>query len=679
MTMVLAHELGHALRLKDTRGTACNNHIMATDFETLSVRTVQPDECDAADGQWETDNEPDTDLPDPSDNVPFDLCFFDPDGFLCTGSGNPPGSGGPYCRFNCTCVSVNGSFPDPDGGGGGFPPGGGTGGPTLCVDDPHSPLRCNWFPALLIDPESRVAAEQRSTSARDDCDHRWSCHWDCYNSPPPGGNQGGPTSRDLPVIVGDGPGLLMVRPRPGWVVSGTIPVALTVDHYIDTTELLGVVVDGAPVTLSETYSHAEAVGICEQDAVEDPDCPFIGFGGMLDTRQLSDGVHQLVAIARRNGPDEGFLTWVETMIEVRNQTSPAMPQVHIAESWGGHTHVPIGGHFSFGQRDLDDLPLVATYFVCNLGNERLTLLNHGTMVTGNGFGRNPNGPAGRIAPFRCSQLGVRFQATEPGFYSGAVDVRSDDPDQPSYSFSVSGEAVTTATEPPRIGIGLPQENAILANAVLLKGWAIDDDYLEPESIALAIDGAPASITTPSFGEPWHDACVAHPDLGSPDCPNVGWSAWLNSTGLTDGPHRLDVTVTDSAGQVTTQSRWFLTEHSPNGEPARVRIAAPAHGETISGAFLLRGWALATSNLETVDLRFYLDGNPILPGNPFYGTYRPDVCAAHPDLGSPDCPNVGWEAIGNSTLIDNGPHTLQLFVTDGGGNLTVFTRHFSVAN
>ncbi len=65
MTSVLAHELGHSLRLNDA-SAGCSSHIMATEFNPGTVRTVQPDECSAADERWITI--PEIDPPDPDDD-----------------------------------------------------------------------------------------------------------------------------------------------------------------------------------------------------------------------------------------------------------------------------------------------------------------------------------------------------------------------------------------------------------------------------------------------------------------------------------------------------------------------------------------------------------------------------------------------------------------------------------
>lgn len=62
MAAVLAHELGHTLRLNDSCATSsCNKHIMATNFDPSTVRQVKPDECAAANEHWETPEEEEMD------------------------------------------------------------------------------------------------------------------------------------------------------------------------------------------------------------------------------------------------------------------------------------------------------------------------------------------------------------------------------------------------------------------------------------------------------------------------------------------------------------------------------------------------------------------------------------------------------------------------------------------
>lgn len=106
------------------------------------------------------------------------------------------------------------------------------------------------------------------------------------------------------------------------------------------------------------------------------------------------------------------------------------------------------------------------------------------------------------------------------------------------------------------------------------------------------------------------------------------------------------------------------------------VASPGHLQTVSGTVPAAGWAVDESGV--VSLGFAVDGvSVVLPG-PGYGTYRPDVCTAHPEVSDPNCPYVGWTGTLDTTAIDNGSHTPTLTARGFWGNELEINRPFTVA-
>ncbi len=111
---------------------------------------------------------------------------------------------------------------------------------------------------------------------------------------------------------------------------------------------------------------------------------------------------------------------------------------------------------------------------------------------------------------------------------------------------------------------------------------------------------------------------------------------------------------------------------PNSGPVSLpsifmTIGAPQTGATISGVYHVGGWAVDTSYpISSVSLA--VDG--ISYGPVSYGGRRADACAVYPT--GLNCPNVGYDALIDTSLVGNGVHTFQVTVTDTAGN------HFTTA-
>ena len=92
------------------------------------------------------------------------------------------------------------------------------------------------------------------------------------------------------------------------------------------------------------------------------------------------------------------------------------------------------------------------------------------------------------------------------------------------------------------------------------------------------------------------------------------------------------------------------------------LDSPSPDETISGIFNGYGWALDDGGpISRVEL--YLDGEYI--GNAIYGASRPDV--AHDYPGWDNSPNFGYTFQLDTTLYENGLHTLSAVAFSASGN------------
>lgn len=90
------------------------------------------------------------------------------------------------------------------------------------------------------------------------------------------------------------------------------------------------------------------------------------------------------------------------------------------------------------------------------------------------------------------------------------------------------------------------------------GWAIDD-YDLIRNVFISIDGIPHGNAV--YGIWRADVCAAYPRALS--CPNVGWNFILDTSSLTNGPHKLNLTFEFYSGRKGTTTSWFTVANPPS--------------------------------------------------------------------------------------------------------------------
>jgi hypothetical protein len=114
--------------------------------------------------------------------------------------------------------------------------------------------------------------------------------------------------------------------------------------------------------------------------------------------------------------------------------------------------------------------------------------------------------------------------------------------------------------------------------------------------------------------------------------------------------------------------------SPGANPIKLAIDAPAsHGGPLHGSIEVGGWAVA-SNAPVTKIAISVD--EAFAVNAAYGAGREDVCRVYP--GRPGCPNVGWDALLDTTQLANGDHILSVTAYAGAIHKSQ-NRQFRVAN
>ncbi|HEY7302966.1 MAG TPA: S53 family peptidase [Bryobacteraceae bacterium] len=230
--------------------------------------------------------------------------------------------------------------------------------------------------------------------------------------------------------------------------------------------------------------------------------------------------------------------------------------------------------------------------------------------------------------------------------------------------------VDNVTPPMRICIDLPnKQSGALSGPAFFAGWAIDD-FAAIGSVAISIDGAPQG--TAVYGASRPDVCAVY--SGRQGCPNVGWAFSFDTGLLEDGSHTLEVRGVSEGGRQATVTTTFKTSNAA-ASPIQIAVDRPnAQSAALNGIASLGGWAFSGDG-AIGSVAISVDG--VAFGNAAYGGNRADVCRVH--SGKAGCPNVGWNALLDTTLLSDGSHMLQVTVTSVAGQHSTVAMPFRVAN
>ena len=223
----------------------------------------------------------------------------------------------------------------------------------------------------------------------------------------------------------------------------------------------------------------------------------------------------------------------------------------------------------------------------------------------------------------------------------------------------------------RVFIDQPSpSNTPLQGGAMFMGWAVDDNA-SITAVKVSIDGK--FIGNATYGMARPDVCNVYP--GRAGCPNVGWSLLVDTTVLANGTHTVYVQGVASDGEQAGYSANFqVANFSSANNPLLMSIDSPSSSSAYSGMIVIGGWALQL-NAKITGVSISIDGVQY-SGIVFYGGARPDVCNA---VTSANCPNVGWDALLDTTILADGTHTIALTATNALGQNQTVTKQFQVAN
>lgn len=486
-----AHEIGHWLGLDDvdlsetcidgqgTSGTADDRYFIMSEVtpNNLNTRGVGSDECQSVDQKWSMNAECS------SANPPAEGCLDDPIGRL-------PG----------LCDRV----------------------PTLCERPGPGFPEIPWWNIASTRPTRECGTTWEVSCGNSGCSGTLTERCIFVLSTPASEASGETSAKTITTVHGPWTGVDPIGL--GGPVGNLVPITGWAADPEYGVEAVAFWVDGQPVDLVGFQSGLSRSTVCQQ--ASDPDCPYVGFSGSLDTSGLSDGTHVLQVVSAEARSTQPGPSYVEVPFTVDN----GRPSVSITS--------PVAGSLVSGTLT------VAASASDPSGIDKVRFRVDDVW---------PPNLVDTTAPYR-------FSWNTTGYSDGPHSVRVQALDAVGNIRSVT-RSFTVDNTPPTMYVDRPAHyQSVFGSNVLVSGWALDAS--EIASYQFTIDGQPLGLNGPVEVVGRSDACAAYPSIPDDRCPYVGWRVRFDATGFSNGTHRLDVAVTDGAGMRRTSSRTFVVSNPP---------------------------------------------------------------------------------------------------------------------
>lgn len=406
-------------------------------------------------------------------------------------------------------------------------------------------------------------------------------------------------------------------------------------------------------------------------SLSQPNCP-VGWDFALDTTMLGNGMHTLDVTAYAS---DGSKATVSTSFTTNNAANPNDPTKVFIDRPNAQGSTLFGAQVASGWA-LNTTPGVRIAYV--------EVAIDGLVMQRAHYGEYRPDVCRVYTSDDCPNVGWSFYGDTNNLANGThtltVTAWSTDGTFAVSSVQFTIANWTTTANPIIVNIETPNSSSgnLSGSMVLIGGWAIDTaPGVTITNVAISIDGAPVGNAT--YGGSRPDVCMAYPNLMLSAACGVGWNFLLDTTMIPDGTHTLGVTVTTSGGQSYTTTTSITVLNNTSSNTTLVDIDTPnASTGNVNGTVAIGGWAISTTNGTTISaVNIYVDGAFV--GSATYGSSRPDVCMAFTSLMlSSSCP-VGWNFALDTTLFENGSHTLAVVAMTSTGQYATQSTTFTVNN
>ncbi|HEY3936777.1 MAG TPA: hypothetical protein VGL97_05080 [Bryobacteraceae bacterium] len=297
-----------------------------------------------------------------------------------------------------------------------------------------------------------------------------------------------------------------------------------------------VLVDGVPFGTA-TYGGSRP-DVCTVYPGE-PGCPNVGWNFTLNTNLLTNGSHTLEITATTSTGQRGTISSAFSIANSNNVPG----RISIDQPTSNNN--PFLGIAQFSGWALNDNAAVTAVSVTIDG------IPYGAATYGLSRPDVCNVYPGRPG---CPNVGWSFTLDTTQLIDGThiLGVTETAADGSYFTASVSfGVANLSATNPLHINIDYPNgQGTPIFGTVTVSGWALDD-FGSVTGVAIAVDGIPSFDAAYGLTRP--DVCSS---FSGNNCPNVGWSATLDTTLFANGSHTVAATASTISGQSSTVTVTF---------------------------------------------------------------------------------------------------------------------------
>ncbi len=239
-----------------------------------------------------------------------------------------------------------------------------------------------------------------------------------------------------------------------------------------------------------------------------------------------------------------------------------------------------------------------------------------------------------------------------------------------------------ASAQPIGGIDTPVNGQTVSGIVRVSGFVLD--FSSVDLIELAVDGVVVNQADMNLPRP--DVLEIFPTYYNSATPNPGFVTSFYARNYDAGAHTLQVLARESVNQQLYSIASIVVNVDPliNQAPfGFIDIPGPSGLEGANGSFPVAGWAIDDVDIDHVD--FLVDGQIVAgsvgrgePSTAIYGTTRPDVAAAFPDV--PLALYSGFVANIDTSQFINGIHVISVRATDNeGASRQIGTRRVQIVN
>ncbi len=243
--------------------------------------------------------------------------------------------------------------------------------------------------------------------------------------------------------------------------------------------------------------------------------------------------------------------------------------------------------------------------------------------------------------------------------------------------------VPSESSPPFGEFSTPLDNSTVYGSIPVTGWVLGDTGVESVKIyreegsnlvyigdAVLVEGARPDVE------------AAYPDY--PMNYKAGWGYMMLTNFLPNGGNgtfKIHAIATDKEGRTTTLDIKTIHVDNANAVKPFGAIDTPTQGGTASGSqFINWGWVLTPQPnsipIEGSTINVIVDGVSI--GHPNYNNFRADIANLFPGYANSNGA-VGYFYL-DTTVYENGVHTIQWTATDSAGNTDgIGSRYFIIEN